>query len=195
MRRPVIVVDEAAHRAMLDHMQQAAPSEGCGLLAGPVVGVPPRIPCPRDTDGDGDCGRPLCPHCHDRKLPGMVCDTWVPMANVAEFPRVRFEMDPEALVEAWQRLETAGRRPWIVCHSHVRDVAVPSVRDVLLAVDGTLRHLVVSLAGPFPTASLWHLSPFSLDPAVRMRKIHYQVTDLGFHGNPATDLTHDVSGD
>jgi hypothetical protein len=22
--------------------------------------------CPRDTNGDGDCGRPLCPHCGEK---------------------------------------------------------------------------------------------------------------------------------
>jgi hypothetical protein len=22
------------------------------------------VPCPRDTNGDGDCGQPACPYCH-----------------------------------------------------------------------------------------------------------------------------------
>lgn len=184
----MIVIDQGAHQAMVDHLQQAVPSEGCGLLAGPVDGAP----CPRDTDGDGDCGRPLCPYCGP-KIPGMVCDTWVPMANVAEFPRVRFEMDPTALVEAWQRLETAGRRPWIVCHSHVRDVAVPSAHDVRLAGDPTLKHLVVSLAGVTPHAQLWTVDPFAGRDR-QTAKIHYRVADLGFSAGPSTDLTHGVSG-
>lgn len=25
--------------------------------------APPAAPCPYDTDGDGNCGRPMCPHC------------------------------------------------------------------------------------------------------------------------------------
>ena len=27
------------------------------------------LPCPRDTNGDGNCGRPLCPHCGWRNAP------------------------------------------------------------------------------------------------------------------------------
>ena len=36
----------------------------------------PRRPCPNDTDGDGDCGKPACPHCG------------IQSGDVFDFPRV-----------------------------------------------------------------------------------------------------------
>lgn len=178
-----MIIDRAAYDAMVRHMQQAAPQEGCGLLAGLTT-------CPRDTDGDGNCGRQNCPNCFGTER---TCDTWVPMANVAEFPRLRFEIDPGRLLAAWQTLDDQGRRPWIVCHSHPADTTAPSVHDVRLALDETLRHLVVSLRGTFPVADLWRLRPH--DPANSMTKIRFQVIDLGFRQVGTSDLTRDVTVD
>lgn len=158
----MIAIDAKAWQAMIDHMVQAAPREGCGLLAG-------------------------------NDVPGFrrACDTWVPMDNVAEFPRVRYEMDPLALLAAWERLETAGRRPWIVCHSHPHDTTAPSVHDVRLALDETLHHAVVSLRATTPVAEVWRLRPF--DPGNSMTKVRYQVIDLGFRTVGTSDLTHGVT--
>lgn len=39
-----------------------APDSGAGT-EGASNSATVRDPCPRDTDGDGDCGRPFCPHC------------------------------------------------------------------------------------------------------------------------------------
>jgi len=161
-----VIIDQAVYNAMVEHMRQAAPHEGCGLLAGPrKVGNP----AASET----------------------VCDWWMPMVNVAEFPRLRYEMDDAELLAAWQTLDDAGRRPWIVCHSHPCGEAVPSVHDVRLAVDRTLRHAVVSLASSTPVVTLWELNPF--DPARPMRKEPYHVRDLGFRTTGTSDLTHDVS--
>jgi proteasome lid subunit RPN8/RPN11 len=157
-----VIIDHAAYQAMTEHMQQAAPREGLGLLAG--------------------------------RRGGFTCDRWVPLDNVAEFPRLRYEADPEALVEAWERLEAdGGRRPWIVCHSHVTTSAAPSPTDIRYAVDPTLNHMIVSLAGSRPVAALWRLD--STETATKQaRKIPFQVVDLGFQGNSPTDLTRGVSG-
>lgn len=177
-----MIVDRAVHDAMVAHMVQAAPREGCGLLAGPR-----RAPCPRDTDGDGDCGRPHCSDCT------RTCDRWVPMTNVADFPRLRYEMDPEELLATWQGLDDEGRRPWAVVHSHTTpaSTAALSETDLRMAADTTLRHAVVSLGGARPVVALWRVRHGA--PPVR---VFLEVVDLGKHGRKeswTTDLTRDVS--
>lgn len=186
-----MIIDKAAHAAMLAHMFEERPREGVGLLAGPA-----RPRCPRDTNGDGNCGQRICPDCGGD---GRVCDTWLPLRNVAEFPRARYETDPVELLAAWERLETAGRRPWIVCHSHVSTSAVPSDLDIRYAVDRTLHHAVVSLAAYDPVTRVWALDPDSQDRDGRVRRVRVLVADLGFLSSEqrilTTDLTHDVTAD
>lgn len=168
-----MIIDRVAYAAMIEHMQQAAPREGVGLLAGP-----------RD---------PLdhIPHLLHSGVRHV--DRWVPQANVAEFPRARYEVDPEQTLTTWEALIAAGRRPWIMCHSHVTTSAAPSESDIRYAVDQTLLHLVVSLAGLDPVAVLWRLDPTTVGVA-RCNRVRYQVVDLGFHSQGTTDLTHGVSG-
>lgn len=164
-----MIIDWTAYEAMIDHMRQAAPEEGVGLLAG------------FNKIGMGD------PRSFET-----VCDTWTPLRNSAEFPRHRYEVDPGELVGAWNTLEATGRRPWIVCHSHVRDTTAPSELDVMLAADATLHHFVVSLLGTDPVATLWHLDSFT-QGRDRVRRVRYQVADLGFQVKGNSDLTHDVT--
>lgn len=183
-----MIIDATAYRQMIDHMRQAAPHEGVGLLAGPL-----RAHCPRDTDGDGDCGRRLCPYCGGDGSTERTCDRWVPLDNVAEHPRVRYEVDNTALLDAWNALDTdGGRRPWIMCHSHVTGTTTPSEVDILYAHDQTLRHLVVSLAGTEPVTRLWNLNPFG-HGANRAVRALYEVVDLGIHTVGTTDLTSRMS--
>jgi proteasome lid subunit RPN8/RPN11 len=184
-------IDTAAYQAMLAHLQQAVPNEGCGLLAGLR-----KPPCPQDTDGDGNCGRRHCPYCGDPdpylRLVWRVCDTWVPMDNVAEYPRHRFEMGPETLIATWRQLDDAGRRPWIIVHSHVTAGATPSVNDIRYAQDDSLLHLVVSLQGAEPFARLWRIRP-DMPRVEQVQRIVFEVVDLGFQKNSPTDLTRGVS--
>lgn len=180
-----MIIDRAAYDAMIKHMREAAPREGVGLLAGPQA----RPACSRDTNGDGDCGRPLCPECG---AGGGRVDRWVPLVNVAEFPGARYEVDPAALVAEWEGLDEAGYRPWVVVHSHTRTSAAPSELDIRYAVDRTLLHLVVSLAGTDPAAVLWRLDPTVVGVG-RCSRVRYQVVDLGFHSQGATDLTRGVT--
>jgi proteasome lid subunit RPN8/RPN11 len=161
-----VIIDRAAYDAMIQHMQEAAPREGVGLLAGPRA---------------------------DREQARTVVDRWVPLRNTAEFPRARYEADPQALIGAWTALEDDGRRPWIIVHSHVRTSAAPSDLDIRYAVDSSLLHMIVSLAGTEPVAVLWRLNSNVTAPN-HAKKIHYQVVDLGFQGNVPTDLTRGVSG-
>lgn len=148
-----MIIDRAAYTAMIEHMREAAPLEGVGLLAGPRFLGPP-------------------------DLAPQVCDRWVLLRNVAEYPRLRYEVDPEEQLAAWHALDDDGRRPWIACHSHVTTGTAPSPMDVRYAVDPTLLHMIVSLMGPEPVATLWRLHPYARPGTEQM--ITYQVVDLGF---------------
>ncbi len=168
-----MIIDRAAYDAMIEHMKAADPREGVGLLAGPWDRADP---------AGGARSGPTGP-----------CDRWVPLDNVAEHPRARYEVDPAVLVAHWESLDEVGYRPWIVVHSHTRTSAAPSETDVRYATDPTLLHLVVSLAGLNPVAVLWRLDP-TMVGAARCNRVRYQVVDLGFRGNTPTDLTRGVSG-
>lgn len=153
-----MIIDRVAYDAMIEHMQEAAPLEGVGLLAGP-----------RDTSD----------HIPYELYSGVRhVDRWVPLHNVAEYPRLRYEVDPEEQLAAWHALDDDGRRPWIACHSHVTTGTVPSPMDVRYAVDPTLLHMIVSLTGPEPVATLWRLHPYARPGTEQM--ITYRVVDLGF---------------
>lgn len=162
-----MIIDRTAYNAMIEHMQQAAPLEGVGLLAGP---------------------RPAEGHQMSRRV-----DRWVPQVNVSEFPRARYEVAPEQTIADWQALDAEGRRPWVVCHSHVTTNAAPSPNDIRYAADPSLLHMIVSLAGSRPVVRLWRLDAHSLRPNPEAR-VRFQVADLGFHSRGTTDLTHRVTG-
>lgn len=180
-----MIIDRTAYDAMIQHMQEAAPREGVGLLAGP------RDRCPRDTDGDGNCGQRYCPACGIDAV-ARVADRWVPLGNAAEHPRARYEVADGDLVDAWQALEDDGRRPWVIVHSHVRTSAAPSETDIRYAVDPSLLHMIVSLGGVEPVAVLWRLNPNTVAPN-HAKRVRYEVVDLGRNEYPATDLTRGVS--
>lgn len=46
---------------------------------------PAQEPCPNDTNGDGDCGKPACPHCgeHGKRLD--LSDTPVPQRRTNQY--------------------------------------------------------------------------------------------------------------
>lgn len=177
-----MIIDQTAYAAMIDHMRQAAPREGVGLLAGPE-GLPRGTAPPVMVARNGK----------NVHWGYGVIDRWVPQENVSEFPRARYEVDPAETLATWQALDDDGRRPWIVCHSHVTTSAAPSENDIRYAVDPTLLYLIVSLAGAEPVAALWRLDPTAVGPD-RCRRVRYQVVDLAFQANVPTDLTQGVTG-
>lgn len=181
-----MIIDRTAYDAMIEHMRQAAPREGVGLLAGPQGvprGVDPLVMVAMN-------GRNVHP-------PYGVVDRWVPLRNTAEFPRARYEADPQALINAWTALEDDGRRPWIIVHSHVRTSAAPSELDIRYAVDPSLLHMIVSMhgmrEGTEPTPVLWRLNPNTVAPD-HAKRVRFEVVDLGFQAISPTDLTHHVTG-
>jgi proteasome lid subunit RPN8/RPN11 len=165
-----VTIARAAYDAAIAHVQAAVPYEGVGLLAGPAT----------------------FPLVGDRPDP-LHLDRWVPLDNVTEFPRVRYEVEHVDLLLAHETLEDEGRYPWVVVHSHVRAAATPSGPDVEYARNPRQLHLIVALAGLHPAPMLWRLDP-GLETREPTRKIPFQVVDQGGQGNPPTDLTHGVTG-
>lgn len=176
-----MIIDRQAFDLMLEHMIASKPSEGVGVLAGPIAQR-----CPRDTDGDGNCGRHRCPDCPR-------VERWVPLRNVSDFPALRYQVDDTELLAAWNVLEEDDLRPRVMCHSHVRSGAVPSDLDVIYAADRTLLHLVVSLQATQPVVRLWRLNPEVIG-LERARRVLFEVVDLGFRTVGNSDLTRGVTG-
>ena len=116
----------------------------------------------------------------------------MPLRNASDFPGLRYEIDPQEQIAAYEALDADGRWPWVQAHSHVRTCAAPSSLDVRYAVDQSLLHMVVSLAGTSPVAVLWHLNP-DVAPVEQAKRVRYQVVDLGFHTVGNSDLTRGVS--
>lgn len=129
--------------------------------------------------------------------PGDYC-RYVAMENVAEFRRVRYEMDPAAQLDVWNRLEGEGLRPWAVYHSHVTTGCIPSVTDIRGATDKSLLHLIVSFAYTGgPAVRLWQIDQDVRHDEDRVKVVRYRVIDHD-QATPkrimAPDLTGDVSG-
>jgi proteasome lid subunit RPN8/RPN11 len=78
-----------------------------------------------------------------------------PMANVADTPRIRYALDPEALLETVDAIEAAGRDVVGFYHSHPAGPARPSETDHREAAWPDHHYVVVSLAGRPPTLDAW----------------------------------------
>lgn len=87
------------------------------------------------------------------------------LANVAEFPRERFELDEVQQVMVWHRLADQNKRVLVIYHSHPRHGAELSDTDVrYAAVDPSILHMVVSLRDD--NAGLWRVSSGNVVEAV-----------------------------
>lgn len=163
----------AFEQALTHLIEQArAGVEGVGLLSAPL-------------DGRVRLAAPAA-------LTNLVIDRWTPLGNVAEFPRVRYEVDPSELLAAYNDLEADGYRPLVMVHAHLRGGAVPSPTDVRYATNPALLHLIVDLEATRPAPMLWRLHPDR--PSHQQAKIRFQVVDLHEQKNQATDLTRGVTG-
>ena len=201
-----VTIDRATLAEVIAHMRAAAPHEGVGLLAGRATFPGGR--CPADTDGDGGCGRRNCPTCGPPEMRRVVArrigaqwapvteahlGRWMPLDNVAEFPRVQYAVDPVELLAAHEALEADGFYPWVVVHSHVAVDAVPSEPDVEYARNPSQLHMIVSLAGLHAYFTRWQLDPDAVPGHGRRVKIPWRVVDQPKQGISPTDLTRGVT--
>lgn len=188
-----MIIDKTALEQALEHLIEQARQgmEGVGLLA-------------------EDTRRPIR-HVRIGTSSGLWTNVaavaWAPLRNVAEFRRLRYEVDPPELLEAYQRLEDMHRAPVILVHSHLTGGGLPSETDIRYATNPALLHMIVDLGGIRPVPYLWRITPHQPVPFQRgevpppaevhddvVQKVHFQVVDLLERENPATDLTRGVAG-
>jgi len=126
----VFVLTRAAYDDVLDHAQADAPLEACGVFLGERV-----------EREDGECYRRVTAV---RRVP-----------NVADAPRVRYELDPEATLAVFDEAEATGLEVVGFYHSHPSGPSRPSATDREHARWPDRVYVVVSLAARPPTLDAW----------------------------------------
>ncbi|MFB6268528.1 MAG: desampylase [Halobacterium sp.] len=121
----MLVLSRSAYDAVLDHARSDAPREACGVLVG-------------REDGDA-----------------VVADTVRRVPNVAEAPRLRYELDPEALLAIFEEAESTGRDVVGFYHSHPAGPARMSDTDREQASWPGYVYVLASLAARPPILDAW----------------------------------------
>jgi proteasome lid subunit RPN8/RPN11 len=121
----VFVLTRDAYDAVLDHAQADAPLEACGVFVG---------------ERDGDQRRVTAV----RRVP-----------NVADAPRVRYELDPETTLAVFDEAEATGMEVVGFYHSHPSGPGRPSATDREHARWPGRVYVVASLAARPPTLDAW----------------------------------------
>lgn len=126
--------------------------EVCGVLGGRSVGIAP------DTESSSSGSDP------SQSGFGHVVTTVYPVENVADAPRVRYELDPEGQLEAIQRLEDRGETLVGFYHSHPRGPPAPSETDVETATWPDASYVIVALDGePYVGSWRWNGETFETE--------------------------------
>lgn len=126
----MFVLTRAAYDAVLDHARADAPLEACGAFVGERV-----------ERENGGVGRRVTAV---RRVP-----------NVADAPRLRYELDPETTLAVFDEAEATGREVVGFYHSHPSGPSHPSATDREHARWPDHVYLVVSLAARPPTLDAW----------------------------------------
>ncbi|MDH5019413.1 desampylase [Halobacterium rubrum] len=121
----MFVLTRDAYDAVLDHAQADAPLEACGVFVG---------------ERDGDQRRVTAV----RRVP-----------NVADAPRVRYELDPETTLAVFDEAEATGMEVVGFYHSHPSGPGRPSAADREHARWPGHVYVVASLAARPPTLDAW----------------------------------------
>ena len=121
----MLALSRAAYDAVLDHARADAPREACGVLVGQ-----------READ--------------ERRVEA-VCR----VANVADAPRVTYELDAEATMAVFDEAEATGRDVVGFYHSHPAGPSHPSATDREQASWPDYVYVVASLSARPPTLDAW----------------------------------------
>jgi proteasome lid subunit RPN8/RPN11 len=120
-----LVLERSAWEAVVAHAREGAPEEVCGVLGGRRE---------EDTAHVTEVRR---------------------VANVADHPESRYELDPVEQVRVMDTLEDAGHAVLGFYHSHPRGPDRPSGVDEARATWAGYSYCIVSLAGREPTVGSW----------------------------------------
>jgi proteasome lid subunit RPN8/RPN11 len=128
----VLVLTRAAYDAVLDHARADVPLEACGAFIGEREDT---------SDDEADVVRRVTAV---RRVP-----------NVADAPRLRYELDPETTLAVFDEAEATGREVVGFYHSHPSGPSHPSATDREHARWPGRAWVVVSLAARPPTLDAW----------------------------------------
>jgi proteasome lid subunit RPN8/RPN11 len=120
----MIVLDASTRDAIVGHAREGAPMEVCGVLAGSHAPEESRVERAYRT------------------------------RNVADSPRVTYEIDPEALFETIEEIEATGREVVGFYHSHPDGPPRPSPTDETQATWEGYSYVIVE-PGPDPRLGSW----------------------------------------
>ena len=117
-----LVLSGDAYERLLDHARAGAPEEVCGVLGGTTGG----------EDRSSDTG--------ERRV-----ETALPVENVADRPRTRYELDPAEQLERIEAIEDEGREVVGFYHSHPTGPSGPSATDRAQATWPGASYVIVDL--------------------------------------------------
>jgi len=137
----VFVLSRDAYDAVLDHARADAPLEACGVFVGERV---ESDDSGRGRGGGGDGEDVVRRVTAVRRVP-----------NVADAPRVRYELDPEATLAVFDEAEATGTEVVGFYHSHPSGPSRPSATDREHARWPGRVYVVASLAARPPTLDAW----------------------------------------
>ncbi|MFB6134024.1 MAG: desampylase [Halanaeroarchaeum sp.] len=121
----MLVLTTGAYEAIIEHATDDVPREAAGIVAG-------------ERNGD----RSLVTSVHR-------------ISNVADAPRVSYELDPTEQYETMQTIESMGKSILGFYHSHPAGPPGPSRRDRAAATWPDRYYLIVSLARRPPVLDAW----------------------------------------
>ena len=140
-----LLVTPAVREALFTHAREGAesddgPAEVCGVLGGDADATPaPGAEATSQTAGDGPVAR---------------VETIEQVPNVADDPRYRYALDPQATLDAIDTIETSDGDHLGFYHSHPEGPRGPSRTDEARATWPGYVYLIVSL-GAEPTVGAW----------------------------------------
>jgi proteasome lid subunit RPN8/RPN11 len=126
-----LVFARAAYDAVLDHARDGAPEEICGVLGGTT-----------GEGGEGNGGG-------RRRV-----DTALPIENVADLRRTRYELDPAEQLERFEAIEDDGGEVVGFYHSHPTGPSGPSATDEAQATWPGASYVIVDVSGD-PSLGSW----------------------------------------
>jgi proteasome lid subunit RPN8/RPN11 len=131
-----LVFSRDAYDDVLDHARDGVPDEVCGVLGG--------------TTGKGGEGTGTGA---DRRR----VDTALPVENVADLRRTRYELDPAEQLERIEAIEDDGGAVVGFYHSHPTGPPGPSATDEAQATWPGASYVIVDLSGD-PSLGSWRFT-------------------------------------
>ena len=88
----------------------------------------------------------------------------IPVQNIAEQPKTRYQMEPTEQIRALKQIEKDDLEWLGIYHSHPNSAPIPSPTDISKSTDSSLIHMIVSLKSRKPALKAWQIDETSITP-------------------------------